>query len=128
MKKLYKLKDNYIVTENVLEGEEIATYPFDLKEIFIKFLKDNDFYEGWMEGYKLDNKIHNDDLPLDHFFENINSDLWLYSGPEALATLYFRPNDKELLKQYNDWRKKYSSLYSKLDEEWMKLEHAVWDS
>ena len=35
------------------------------KETFFNFLKANDFYDAWMEGYKLDNEIDNDNVPLD---------------------------------------------------------------
>ena len=37
-------------------------------EIFIQFLKDNDFYDAWMEGYNLDNEIYDDAIPLEEFF------------------------------------------------------------
>lgn len=58
-----------------------------MKETFIQFLKNNNFYEGWMEGYKLDNEIFEDVVPLEEFFKKVEDRLWLYSGPQAMALL-----------------------------------------
>ena len=47
-----------------------------MKETFIQFLKDNNFYEGWMEGYKIDNEVFEDVVPLKEFFRKVQDRLW----------------------------------------------------
>ena len=37
------------------------------KDVFFKFLKENNFYDAWIEGFNLDNEIYDDDVPLDEF-------------------------------------------------------------
>lgn len=44
------------------------------KETFIQFLKDNNFYDAWMEGYTIDNEIYNDNVPLNRFLEKCPKD------------------------------------------------------
>lgn len=94
------------------------------KETFIQFLKDNNFYDAWIEGYNLDNEIYDDNIPLEEFFRTIDSLTWLYSGPAAMAMLMFRPEDKEddkegVVNRYFKWRDKHLSDYMRLDEKWM---------
>lgn len=42
-----------------------------LKEVFDKFLKDNELYDAWYERYRLDNVLYNDDVPIESFIEEI---------------------------------------------------------
>lgn len=96
------------------------------KDIFIQFLKDNDFYDAWMEGYILDNEIYDDTVILEEFFRTIDPLTWLYSGPAAMAMLLFRPEDKEndengMVNRYFRWRDKHLSDYMRLDEKWMNF-------
>lgn len=93
-----------------------------MKETFIQFLKDNNFYEGWMEGYKIDNEVFEDVVPLEKFFRKVQDRLWLYSGPQAMALLGNRPEDNgELQKRYDEWREKWLGTYIDLDQKWMDL-------
>lgn len=98
------------------------------KEVFFNFLKENNFYEGWLEGYHLDNAIWNDIIPLDTFFETTSPHIWLYNGPSSMAMYSLVPGDyenlsKEFKKHYDEWRDKYNSLYMELDEKWMSFVH-----
>lgn len=90
-------------------------------KIFFNFLKNNDFYDAWMEGYKLDNEIADDNVPLDNFFENCETITWLYNGPGILAWIPQWPKgfNSELIRHHSEWRKKYLSRYMNLDEKWM---------
>ena len=64
-----------------------------LKEIFDKFLKDNNAYDAWYERYRLDNIMYDDEVPVDEFFnsiiihgaEYVNS--MLYTGVSATCLL-----------------------------------------
>lgn len=91
------------------------------KEIFLDFLKENNFYDAWMEGYKLDNEIADDNVPLDHFFENCQQITWLYHGPGILAWIPQWPEgfNPDLIRRHSEWRKKYQGQYMDLDEKWM---------
>lgn len=91
------------------------------KETFFNFLKANDFYDAWMEGYKLDNEIANDNVPLDEFFEICEPITYLYNGPGILAWIPQWPEgfNPELIRRHSEWRKKYQGQYMGLDEKWM---------
>jgi len=41
-----------------------------LKDVFDKFLKDNNVYDAWYERYRLDNLIYEDDIPIEEFIED----------------------------------------------------------
>lgn len=96
------------------------------KETFYSFLRDNGFYDPWMEAYKIDNAIFEDDVPLDEFFQNkeINEAGWFYNGiyalawvPEPVPGLY-----KSLIwRKHRDWRKKYHTRMTELDDMWINL-------
>lgn len=93
-------------------------------EVFIQFLKDNNFYDAWMEGYNLDNEIYDDHITLEDFFKGNSPYIWLYSGPSAMAMLMFRPEDKEkdengIVNRYFKWRDRYLTNYIRLDKKWM---------
>ena len=98
-------------------------------EIFVQFLKDNNFYDAWIEGYNLDNEIYDDIVPLEEFFRTIHPLVWLYSGPAAMAMLSSNDikNNKSssIAKRYSEWRDKYLSDYIRLDEKWMDF---VWNN
>lgn len=94
------------------------------KETFIQSLKDNNFYDAWMEGYTIDNEIYNDNVPLDWFLEKCPKDTWLYYGISALATETEWPVGFEALKaRHSLWRKAHLSDYIDLDEKWTDFVH-----
>lgn len=90
------------------------------KETFFSFLKENDFYEGWMEGYDLDNRIYDDEVPLDDFFDNQLAHLWLYLGIGCLAFGNVEV-DSSLKERWDEWREKYLSVCIDLDDKWMRF-------
>ena len=45
-----------------------------LKEIFDKFLKDNNAYDAWYERYRLDNLAYEDDVPIEKFLGDMIKD------------------------------------------------------
>lgn len=93
------------------------------KEIFFKFLKDNNFYDEWIEAYNLDNEIYGDEVPLEKFFEKAEDKaMWFYYGIGELAYHPRETTDESLFDLRNrwiDWRKKNNSKCMELDEKWM---------
>ena len=93
------------------------------KDIFFRFLKENNFYDAWIEGYNIDNEVYNHVVSLDEFFAEgyISPHLWLYSGPGALAMLSYLRTDAsdDLKKRYHEWREKFLTQNSELDEKWI---------
>lgn len=87
------------------------------KEIFIQFLKDNDFYDAWMNAYDLDNELYQEIVSLDKFFENSSPTSWMYYGISAMS---FSPNykDENLNNIITDWRKKNLTKWISLDDKW----------
>lgn len=85
------------------------------KEVFFQFLKDNNFYNEWVEGYNLDNEIYQDEVPLDYFF-NISSSkaAWLTHGIGELA---FIPSE-EVIKYFS----------SELIERWKNGENEIFQN
>lgn len=89
-------------------------------QLFVQFLKDNNFYDGWIEGYNLDNKICGYPASLNEFYEYTDICDWLYSGPLDIAlpeySLVKIPESFE--EQCKQWRDKYSNIYYKLGLMW----------
>ena len=55
-----------------------------LKEIFDKFLKDNNAYDAWYERYRLDNLMYGDEVPVDEFFNTM-----IIHGEECVNSLFY---------------------------------------
>lgn len=93
------------------------------KEIFFDFLQKHNFYDGWIEGYNLDNELYADIIPLDEYFKNTPIIIWLYNGPSVMATHPVWADDasQELKDKWQAWRDKYMSLYMDTDELWMNF-------
>lgn len=91
------------------------------KETFIQFLRDNNFYDAWMEGYDLDNELYDDEVPLDEFLSHCNTNVWLYYGISALAWELKEDGNipEDLLKRFKEWRSKHLADYIDLDQKWM---------
>lgn len=90
------------------------------KDVFFQFLKDNDFYEEWLEGYQIDCDLFEDNVPLDEFFERCEKITWLYHGPGICSELINQDYPfKERVERHTKWREKNLSKYMDLDEKWM---------
>lgn len=78
-----------------------------------------------LEGYKLDNDMYQDEVPLDTFFESCPKLTWLYHGISGLAMIPNWPKEgfEDIKKRFYDWRSKNVSKYMKLDEKWMDFVH-----
>lgn len=55
-----------------------------LKEIFDKFLKDNNAYDAWYERYRLDNLMYDDDVPVNEFFNST-----IIHGEECVNSMFY---------------------------------------
>ena len=97
------------------------------KDVFFKFLKDNNFYDAWIEGFNLDNEIYDDDVPLDEFLNDCETRIWLYSGPGILSRIpqWTEDFNPELIRRHTEWREKYMSQYMDLDEKWMAFVNKI---
>lgn len=93
------------------------------KETFFQFLKDNNFYNEWIEAYNLDNEIYEDEVPLEKFFEKVkDKDMWFYDGIGEIA---YHPRETtceplfDLRNRWIDWRDKNLLKCMELDKKWM---------
>lgn len=92
------------------------------KEMFIDFLKENNFYEAWFEGYNIDNEIWNDNVPFDKFINKGSAINWFYSGVTELALVFNRPKEEsDLQRRYDEWRKNNLNTFLSLDKKWMQF-------
>lgn len=91
-----------------------------LKQVFDKFLKDNNAFDAWYERYRLDNLIYNDEVPIETFFDKMSTHEkdTFYSGIEGTCMSAIG-NSKEIIEKNKKCDILDSSRIIELDDKWM---------
>lgn len=94
-----------------------------MKEFFLQFLNEENFFSQWLEGYELDCEIMDNEVELDEFFDLCETQTWVYNGCSTLALLDYRPNDSrvDVQRKYDAWREKNLDRWMELDDRWISI-------
>ena len=97
----------------------------EMKEMFLKFLKDENFHDEWMEAYNLDNEMFENDKDLDHFFKYETIEQWVKSVCESIK---FLGSEFGVILDFGDcqtridnWCNRNLSRVQELDEKWWSV-------
>ncbi len=85
------------------------------KEDFYNFLKENNFYDAWIEGFILDNEFWLLDITFDKFFEEYSPKNWILSGLGSVIDMNF---SNEEFPESTKWRELYLNKWEEIDNKW----------
>lgn len=94
--------------------------------LFTDFLKENDFYDAWIEGFNIVNECNGEELTFEQYCKSgIGMNHWLFVGLSLLSQSnigYFltKQNYPKLFNKITEWREKYLDKWAELDIKWMQ--------